>query len=53
VYCCYDAFSRLDVRCELSVPGGLRAFAVDGTGERFEVDAAVWRGAYQPRAPAN
>ena len=28
VYCCYDAFSRLDVRCELAVPGGMHTYAV-------------------------
>ncbi len=28
-YCAYDPFSRLDLRCELSVPGGVRVAAID------------------------
>jgi hypothetical protein len=28
VFCCYDAFSRMDVRCEITVPGGVTAYAV-------------------------
>lgn len=29
IYCCYDAFSGLDLRCELTVPGrGLRTFTL-------------------------
>ena len=46
IYCVYDAFSRLDLRCELTVPGGVTVYAVDGEGLQYdEIDAAVWRGA--------
>mmetsp|Transcript_20746 Transcript_20746/g.65647 ORF Transcript_20746/g.65647 Transcript_20746/m.65647 type:complete len:734 (+) Transcript_20746:301-2502(+) len=45
VYCCYDAFSRLDLRCELSVPGGVSLHAVDGHGNTVDVDAGLWKGA--------
>ncbi|KAI0233732.1 bud site selection protein [Massospora cicadina] len=30
LYCCYNAFSRVDVRVEVSIPGGVEAYAVDG-----------------------
>eukprot|EP00854_Cymbomonas_tetramitiformis_P001038 gene1038-1569_t len=45
LYCCYDAFSRLDIRCELTVPGGVTAYASDGEGENYEVDEQMWKGA--------
>ena len=28
-YCCFDPFTRLDVRCELCVPGGVVCGAID------------------------
>lgn len=35
VYCAYDAFSRLDVRCHMAIPGGVIAYAVDCKGQRY------------------
>lgn len=49
IYCCYDAFSGMDVRCELTVPGGSTSYAVDALGHRVaddDVGEAVWRGAW-------
>lgn len=31
-YCCYDPFTRLDVRCELCIPGGVVCGALDAGG---------------------
>lgn len=33
-YCSYDAFSGLDLRCELAVPGGVSVEARAGSGAR-------------------
>lgn len=33
IYCCYDPFSMLDVWCDMSVPGGVVARAVDSMGD--------------------
>ena len=45
IFCCYDAFTRVDVRCEVRFPGGVSAYTLDGVGERGAPDDAVWRGA--------
>jgi hypothetical protein len=42
-YCCYDVITRTDVRCELCIPGGVVAGAVDATGMVAEVGPANWR----------
>jgi len=34
IYCCYDAFSRSDVRCELTVPGGSQSYVINRDGQR-------------------
>lgn len=34
IYCTYDAFTRTDLRCELSVPGGVTTYAIDGEGNQ-------------------
>jgi hypothetical protein len=31
-YCTYDPFSRLDLRCELCIPGGVVCGALDSEG---------------------
>jgi hypothetical protein len=48
IFCCYDAFARVDVRCELSLPGGVRCYALDGVGEAMPCaggahEEAQWR----------
>eukprot|EP00798_Chlamydomonas_sp_ICE-L_P015659 gene15659-21765_t len=42
-YCTYDPFTRLDIRCELSVPGGVECGALDTEGTVHEVTPAMWR----------
>jgi tetratricopeptide (TPR) repeat protein len=46
ILCAYDAFGRVDVRCELAVPGGVTCYALDGVGEAVpaeELDEDAWR----------
>lgn len=33
-YCCFNAFSRVDVRIEVKIPGGVEGYVVDLRGER-------------------
>ncbi len=42
-YCCYDPFSRLDIRCELCIPGGVVCGALDADGTVHEVTPEMWR----------
>ena len=40
-YCCYDPFSRLDVRCELCIPGGVVCGALDAEGAVHDVSTEI------------
>ncbi|WBW72723.1 exomer complex ChAPs family (Chs5p-Arf1p-binding) protein Bch1 [Schizosaccharomyces osmophilus] len=42
VYCCYNAFSRLDVRVEAKVPGGVDTYAIDENGQKHKMDVRMW-----------
>ncbi|KAI8907663.1 Chs5p-Arf1p-binding proteins-domain-containing protein [Powellomyces hirtus] len=43
-YCCYNAFSRVDIRVEVRIPGGVDAYAVDIRGDRHPIDSgAMWQ----------
>ncbi|CEP16892.1 hypothetical protein [Parasitella parasitica] len=46
IYCCYNAFSRVDVRVEVKIPGGVESYYVDVRGERHEATADIWQEAY-------
>ncbi|KAG0216425.1 hypothetical protein BGX31_000608, partial [Mortierella sp. GBA43] len=46
VYCCYNAFSRVDVRVEVKIPGGVESYVVNVRGERQEATAAIWLETY-------
>ncbi|KAI9286284.1 Chs5p-Arf1p-binding proteins-domain-containing protein [Umbelopsis sp. AD052] len=43
IYCCFNAFSRVDVRVEVKIPGGVESYVVDTNGERHEATAAIWQ----------
>ena len=45
VYCCYDLFSRSDVRVEVALPGGVRAFSLDARGVARGLSAGDLQGA--------
>ncbi|KAH9932203.1 chaps-domain-containing protein [Fomitopsis serialis] len=36
-YCCFNAFSRVDVRVDVKIPGGVNAYIVDLRGERHDL----------------
>lgn len=42
-YCCYDPFNRMDIRCELCIPGGVVCGAVDAAGNLHDVTPQMWR----------
>ncbi|KAF9980857.1 hypothetical protein BGZ75_007890 [Mortierella antarctica] len=46
VLVCYNAFSRVDVRVEVKIPGGVESYAVNVRGERQEATAAIWQETY-------
>ncbi|CAO3661422.1 unnamed protein product [Umbelopsis vinacea] len=43
IYCCFNAFSRVDVRVEVKIPGGVESYVVDTNGERHEATLAGYR----------
>ncbi|KAG2206009.1 hypothetical protein INT47_005327 [Mucor saturninus] len=46
IYCCFNAFSRVDVRVEVKIPGGVESYYVDVRGERHEATATIWQETY-------
>ncbi|GAA6018584.1 hypothetical protein JCM10207_007225 [Rhodosporidiobolus poonsookiae] len=46
VFCSFDAFSRVDVRVEVKIPGGVEAYVIDVRGERHEATPAIWQEVY-------
>ncbi|ORE08017.1 chaps-domain-containing protein [Rhizopus microsporus var. microsporus] len=46
IYCCFNAFSRVDVRVEVKIPGGVESYYVDVRGERHEATTAIWQETY-------
>lgn len=45
-YCCFNAFSRVDVRVEVRIPGSVDAYVVDVRGERHETTPEIWQEVY-------
>lgn len=45
-YCSFNAFSRVDVRVEVKIPGGVDAYVVDIRGDRHEATPAIWQETY-------
>ncbi|GAA5965059.1 hypothetical protein JCM21900_000664 [Sporobolomyces salmonicolor] len=45
-FCSFNAFSRVDVRVEVKIPGGVEAYVVDVRGERHEATPAIWQEVY-------
>ncbi|ELU43718.1 ChAPs family protein [Rhizoctonia solani AG-1 IA] len=43
---CYNAFSRLDVRVDVKIPGGVQAYCIDLRGDRHEATPAIWQETY-------
>ncbi|CCX34663.1 Chs5p-Arf1p-binding proteins-domain-containing protein [Pyronema domesticum] len=45
-YCCYNAFSRVDMRVVVTIPGSVESFAVDERGEKRKTTDALWLETY-------
>ncbi|KAG8978715.1 hypothetical protein FRC05_009988 [Tulasnella sp. 425] len=45
-YCCFNAFSRVDMRVDVKIPGGVQAYIVDIRGERHEATPELWQETY-------
>ncbi|KAI0457564.1 chaps-domain-containing protein [Xylaria acuta] len=46
VYCCYNAFSRLDMRVHVTIPGTVEAFCVDERGDKRKATDELWLETY-------
>ncbi|KAJ2880219.1 bud site selection protein [Coemansia aciculifera] len=42
-YCTYNAFSNVDLRVQVKIPGGVDAYIVTPAGERREVTEELWK----------
>ncbi|KAJ8323647.1 bud site selection protein [Batrachochytrium dendrobatidis] len=46
-FCCFNAFSRVDVRVEVKIPGGVDSYIVDLRGDRHPItNVAIWQEAF-------
>uniref|UniRef100_A0A0W0EZT7 Uncharacterized protein n=1 Tax=Moniliophthora roreri TaxID=221103 RepID=A0A0W0EZT7_MONRR len=45
-YCCFNAFSRVDIRVDVKIPGGVHAYVMDLRGERHEATPELWQETY-------
>ncbi|KAF8588198.1 chaps-domain-containing protein [Ramaria rubella] len=45
-YCCFNAFSRVDVRVDVKIPGGVNAYVIDLRGERHDATPEIWQETY-------
>lgn len=45
-YCCFNAFSRVDVRVDVKIPGGVHAYVIDLRGERHPASPDIWQETY-------
>ena len=42
LYCCYNAFSHLDMRVEVKIPGSVDSYCVDERGDKRVATDALW-----------
>ncbi|KZT51179.1 chaps-domain-containing protein [Calocera cornea HHB12733] len=45
-YCCFNAFSRVDTRVDVKIPGGVSAYIIDLHGDRHEATPELWQETY-------
>ncbi|EWC47237.1 hypothetical protein DRE_03356 [Drechslerella stenobrocha 248] len=45
-YCCYNAFSRVDMRVDVNFPGSVDAYAIDERNDRRVATEALWLETY-------
>ena len=46
IYCVYDAFRKVDVRAEFSIPGGMRLYAISKNEQSIAIDGSEWDSVY-------
>ncbi|RJE19630.1 Bud site selection protein [Aspergillus sclerotialis] len=46
IYCCYNAFSHLDMRVEVKIPGSLESYCIDERGDKRVATDALWLETY-------
>lgn len=46
IYCTYNAFSRVDVRVLVKIPGGVEAYVVDDHGDKHQASDQLWLETY-------
>ncbi|KAF2398500.1 chaps-domain-containing protein [Trichodelitschia bisporula] len=46
LYCCYNAFSRLDMRVQVQIPGTVESYCIDERGDKREATDALWLETY-------
>ncbi|KAL9946345.1 hypothetical protein D7B24_001710 [Verticillium nonalfalfae] len=46
LYCCYNAFSRLDMRVHVTIPGSVESYCVDERGEKRKATDELWLETY-------
>ncbi|KAL1301901.1 hypothetical protein AAFC00_006080 [Neodothiora populina] len=46
LYCCYNAFSRLDMRVQVQIPGTVESYCVNERGDKFEASEEQWLETY-------
>ncbi|KAL8732115.1 MAG: hypothetical protein Q9181_004068 [Wetmoreana brouardii] len=42
LYCCYNAFSRLDMRVDVKIPGGVESYCIDERGDKRVASETLW-----------
>ncbi|WVQ95035.1 hypothetical protein IAU59_002127 [Kwoniella sp. CBS 9459] len=45
-YCCFNAFSRVDMRVDVKIPGGVDAYVVDLRGDKHAATPELWTETY-------
>ncbi|KAI9730049.1 MAG: hypothetical protein M1818_008318 [Claussenomyces sp. TS43310] len=46
VYCCYNAFSRLDMRVHVTIPGSVESYCIDERGDKRIASDELWLETY-------
>ncbi|KAI5299869.1 Histone transcription regulator 3, partial [Ascosphaera pollenicola] len=46
MYCCYNAFSHVDMRVEIKIPGSLEAYCIDEGGNKRVTTELLWLEAF-------
>lgn len=46
LYCCYNAFSRLDMRVHVTIPGTVESYCIDERGDKRKATDDLWLETY-------